>query len=269
MTSKTTTKNNRSKLSALFAAAIIFIIILFTVSFPCPTKTQVFFLRILVGLGGGILAAFISGTIFINYKYAKATGGLGVFVFLVIYTPNLIVNYDKCDKPFNITIYFKKLGDNSNNSIAGIAKLKIDSEIKAKKIDENSSCIFTIIPAEYRNQNVELILEAKGWEFENRTSSLIIQLDSSSKNISIQKDDSQCCISGYVRDKDGNALDSAKITIKGITVLSSQIGWFSISIPMELQENEYYLNASKEGYSPYSVTVYPETKQETIIQMKK
>ena len=93
-------------------------------------------------------------------------------------------------------------------------------------------------------------------------------LINNSSTFIIKRDNSLCCISGTVRDEN-HFLNGVKLRIGNVSTLTNSYGWFSISIPPDLQNEEYKLIAEKDGYKIWEETVFPTSKQEIGILLKR
>ncbi|WP_052600229.1 hypothetical protein [Aureispira sp. CCB-QB1] len=70
----------------------------FSIFFPCPSEFQYIIFRILIAVGVAAFSVTIAGTLSIENNGIKATGGLGVLVFVYLLNPASIVIRDDCSQ---------------------------------------------------------------------------------------------------------------------------------------------------------------------------
>ncbi|NIM13295.1 MAG: hypothetical protein GTO45_14380 [Candidatus Aminicenantes bacterium] len=128
------------------------------------------------------------------------------------------------NNPFDFTIFLK---DSSGKTVLknnGLIKISLASDIRTKKINENGSVDFKIIPPYLQSKSVQVELEAKGWQFTNGKVSTDCILKGNNATLIIERDNSLCCVSGTVLDDDGNFVVKAKVTIKNISTETNENG---------------------------------------------
>jgi hypothetical protein len=172
---------------------------------------------------------------------------------------------------FDFTIFLRDAGGKSVLKSEGEIKITLGNEIKTSKIDEDGGVDFKMIPAKFRNAGVPVeLVEAAGWQFTNRKTSINCLLKGNNATITVERDENTlCCVSGFVIDGEGNFIPGAKVIIKDIDTHTNENGWFTIRIPPEKQEKIQTLIVQKEGYEVRSCAVFPELRTEIEILLNR
>lgn len=183
---------------------------------------------------------------------------------VVLFLPLLLVglNWMSEEQPFTFTIFLRDAAGETVLKDAGVIKIRLDNEIKQDSIDENGSVDFKGIPAGFRDREVPVELEIGGWQFANGKRSTRCTLEGSAVTLTIERDDSLCCVSGLIMDDNGQPLAGVSVAIKGITTETDGNGRFQIRIPPEKRAEKQWLTALKEGYETHHLYVYPGQKSE-------
>jgi hypothetical protein len=172
---------------------------------------------------------------------------------------------------FDFTIFLRDADGKSVLESEGAIKIILGNEIKTGKIDKDGSVDFKMIPAKFRNAGVPLeLVEAAGWQFTNRKTSINCLLKGNNAVVTIERDENTfCCVSGFVIDGEGNFIPGAKVIIKDIETHTNENGWFFIRIPPGKQEKKQVLMVQKEGYETRSYPVLPEDRTEIQILLNR
>lgn len=171
--------------------------------------------------------------------------------------------------PFDFSIFLRDAGGKAVLTGIGEVRIKLENELKSDSIDEKGCVNFKRIPANFKNTEVIVELEAPGWQFGNGKTVIYCTLEGNNATLIIDRDDSLCCIFGSVSNGEGKAIVGAKITIKDIQTSTGNDGLFSLSIPREKQQKEQSLSVIKKGYKIWENFVYPETKAEVKVVLQR
>jgi hypothetical protein len=172
-------------------------------------------------------------------------------------------------KPFDFTIILRDVQGKTILRNKGEIKIILQNDIRTKKIDENGSVDFKSIPKGFKNYQVTVELNAPGWQFTNGSVSILCTLKGSNTLMTIERDNSLCCISGTVVNEENNLVAGASVRIKDLTTETDENGWFTLKIPPEKQAAKQWLTIQKEGYKTNSSFVYPASNSEIIISLAK
>ena len=120
-----------------------------------------------------------------------------------------------------------------------------------------------VIPAKLRGSECSVELDVAGWVFAGGKKRTTIPLSGKSTTQTIERDETLCCVAGFVRDDHNRPID-ATVSIGDITTKSKN-GRFSLRIPPDQQKTEQRLTVYKQGYRTWEKSVYPETKADVTI----
>ncbi len=255
---------------AIVGIVFIMIILFLILFFPCPTTSQFFVFRMVLSIAAAGFASVIPG--FFKFDYAKvvsAGGAIAVFAFVYIFNPGKILTEDRCNQPFDFTVFLEDSTGNSVIKNSGILLLKIENDKRTEAIDEKGSGTFKQIPFFLNDSSLILQLEIEGWQFVNGKKSTEILLQGKSSICVIERDNSLCCVGGSVRDENSNFLQGVKVSIGDVSVITNESGRFSLEIPADKQRDEQILTAYKVEFYIWEDKVYPGTKSEVKIILKR
>lgn len=85
----------------------------------------------------------------------------------------------------------------------------------------------------------------------------------------VEHDNSLCCVNGSVRDENSNFLEGVKVSIGDVFTMTDENGRFAIKIPTEKRKEEQTITAYKESYAIFEDQVWPATKAEVKIILRK
>lgn len=244
-------------------------IVLLMVFMPCPSGAQFIVFRIALALGAAGLAAVIPGFFEFGYKKVVSAGGaLAVFAFVYLTNPAALAGEDRCNEPFDVTIFLENAEGATVLTNKGSLNLRLDNDKRIENIDAEGSASFKRIPPEFKGDTLDIELLAPGWQFANRKSNTKLLLEGTSSVLVIQRDSAlYCCISGMVRDPDNKPLPGATLDILGVLDTSDAQGRFELVIPVAKQAESYTLTATHPRYLLWELTVYPATRTEVKILM--
>lgn len=170
---------------------------------------------------------------------------------------------------FDFTVFIES-DDNSfkpNNSTKLI--LKIDNDKRTETIDNKGSATFKQIPSNLKGDSLTIELIAPLWQFTNCSNKSIVIFKGKSATLKIQRDNSLCCVVGSVRNEENEFLSGVIVNIGKINDTTDNMGRFNIEIPKNQQKEEQVLTAFHKGYKIWEKLVYPATKSEVPIVLKK
>jgi hypothetical protein len=255
---------------SIVGIVLIGIILLLVIFFPCPTSSQFFVFRIVLSIAVAGFASIIPGFLRIKYNGIITAGGaLAVFVLVYIFNPGTIITENRCNEPFDFTIFLQDSAGNSVLKNSGNLILQIENDKRIESIDEKGSATFKQIPFNLKDGNLTLQLEATGWQFVNGKTAVEIKLQNKSNTVIVKKDNSLCCVSGSVRDEENNLLNDVIVSIGDFADTTRDNGRFLIDISPEKQKPEQTLIAYKANYKIFETFVYPATEQEVKIILHK
>jgi len=219
---------------AIFGIAFIIIILFLILFFPCPTTSQFFVFRLILSIAVAGFAAIIPGFFKFNYsKFVSAGGAIAVFAFVYIFNPGTIITEERCNQPFDFTVFLEDSTGNSVIKNSGYLILKIENDKRTEAIDRKGSATFRQIPYSLIDSSLMLLLDIEGWQFTNNKTAIEIKMHKNSKTVLVQRDNSLCCVNGSVRDEQSNFLQGVKVGIGDVFTMTDETGRFSIEIPQQ------------------------------------
>jgi hypothetical protein len=171
--------------------------------------------------------------------------------------------------PFDVTIFVHGSGGKQDVVLSTVGKVVMDinSDRRESQIIGNGSATFKNISAEFRNKTVPVSIVAEGFELAHKQKECTLSNDPI--YLEVTRDKSLSQITGKVYDEEGNLLDSVMVSTVGIETFT-QHGSFTISIPLEKQQEEQSLSIYKKGYKASSdIKAYPRSKQEIKIILER
>ena len=255
---------------AIVGIVFIIIILFLILFFPCPTSSQFFVFRIVLSIAVAGFASIIPGFFRLKYRSIVSAGGaLAVFAFIYIFNPGIIITEDRCNQPFDFTIFLQNSIGNSVLKNSGALILQIENDKRIEAIDGKGSATFKQIPFNLKDRNLPLQIEVEGWQFVNGKTAIEIKLQNKSSTVIVERDNSLCCVNGSVRDEENNFLFDVRVSIDDIFTKTDTNGRFLIEIPTEKQKPKQTLIAYKDNYLIWEANVYPATQQEVKIILQK
>jgi hypothetical protein len=214
-------------------------------------------------------AAFLFG---VMRSYARYTGNIlggalelsgPVVIFLLVLIGGFKLVPDT--STFALTVYVH--GNKSKQDIVlknqGEVMIDLEAERLKKKIGEDGNAYFPSIPAEFHNQHVPITIIAEGFELAKPETKYL--LTGKSIYLEITRDDSLAKVFGTVQDEKGKLLGNVLIRIGELQTKTREDGYFKLEIPLDQQQDQQTLVASKDGYHVWENFIYPSTDQEIRI----
>ena len=169
---------------------------------------------------------------------------------------------------FSVTVYIHGSNGKQDAVIRNQGNVMIDFEDnrRIELIRENGQATFSGIPAKYRNQEVPIVVKAKGFEIADKTKHY--QLNGKAIYVEVKGDESLSKVFGIVSDRDGY-LEGVRINIGDLQTLSDSNGYFVLTIPVAKQKQQQTIRALKDGYNIFEAFVYPELNEETKILLER
>ena len=163
---------------------------------------------------------------------------------------------------FPLTVYLHGSGGPQNMVLRGTGRIMIDigGSRRNAPIGADGDAVFPEIPANFRNQEVPIVLDADGFELVDIHQK--VHLSGSSVYVEVRRKQGQ--IRGWVQDDEGKPLAGASIALAGLTTSSNESGYFELSIPGDHLQPSMTLKAVSPGFGPWSDTVVPNSNDVTI-----
>ena len=238
-------KNIRTSFFILLLLGSLIALIIFL---PCPTNNQYVIFRILIALLCGLFFPLISGTINISQLGMKAAGGIALFIFVYFEMPTYINSNDKCNEPFEYTIFLRDSDDNKIENFDGILKIEGENKFDPGTFNKSeSSYLFRGIDFSLKNKEVRVELESENWVFANRKKFTMKSVSEKSTSLVVIPNSKARFSSGFVKDK--FEIPNVEIYSEGKLIAKTDSrGWYSISIPIENDKTGLRVNFIKKGY---------------------
>ena len=192
-------------------------------------------------------------------------GPVVIFVLVLINGFKLVPD----TSTFPLTVYVHGSKGHQDILLRNQGEVMIDlgNDRRIEKIGEKGMVYFPAIPAEFRNQEVPISVDAEG--FEDVTPNARYVLTGKSIYVEIQRNDDLAVVFGTVQDEK-TFLPDVRVSIGDLDVTTDENGRFRLEIPPDKQKTRQRLMAFKAGYHIWESSVLPETGQEVkIILMKK
>lgn len=199
-------------------------------------------------------------------KYLGGTLELGgpivAFAMVVIGGFQLVPNV----MTFPLTVYVH--GESGRDAIVlkntGSVLLDLGLDRRREPIGDKGQAYFPAIPASFRGQDVIVLIESDTHECANPSQEL--KLDGTSLYLPIQRKSGR--IYGRVQDEAGRPLVGVAVTAAGLSTQTDENGSFELTIPPDLMQQEFSLQAVANGYALWHGTVVANAN-ETIVILRK
>lgn len=203
---------------------------------------------------GLCVAAFLFGTMksVATYKGTQFGGVLELggpvvaFILVLIFGFKLVPDQES----FTATVYVQREGPAKESFHGGKVVLKLGGDRRSAIISDGAA-YFSGIPANYRGQRVEALLEIPGYEATQPD----IKLEGEGVNLVVRA--KEAVFQGYVRSAAGHPLAGAQASLAGHGVKSDATGYFKLNVPGAEAENGATLQVVAPGYAPWSNPVEP------------
>ncbi len=199
--------------------------------------------------------------LFIFKKWKKwIWPGFGLAVIALIIWKLPVLSEKSGEKTFQLTVYVH--GENGRQDVVlhNTGKLIVDlgNDRRAANIGENGRTNFGEIPLKFKNRQIPIYVEAKGFEvvFPDST----YTLDGDPVYFAVKQDESLAHITGVVRDEESRFfLEGATISAEGEKTVTDTLGRFDLYIPREKQNDQYLILIKKKGYRDETEQYYPQS----------
>ena len=163
---------------------------------------------------------------------------------------------------FSLTVYLHGTGGIQDLVLRGNGYVIIDIGGSRRKayIGSDGEAYFAEIPANFRDQEVPVILDADGFELANPTQ--CVRLVGSNFYVEVRRKSVR--IKGYVHDSEGEPLAGVKMSLAGLATSSDGAGFFELVISGSDLQPKMTLNAESSGFAPWSDAVVPNSNDITI-----
>jgi hypothetical protein len=233
---------------------------------PCPTSSQYIYFRIVLALAVAILSVLLVGSITFNGKIAgnnvKAVGGFAVFIILIIFTPSIVDTTNKCVPDTDYVVVVSKADGGSVDGLKGSISIKINDFIEERDISSSGKVYFDHVPI--RLLPYKATIQIKGnrfWFIKTKSAVLDTLLPEQSITLPVQPDQTLCCLSGIVMDREtSKGIGGVEVRMDTLLVETNSRGLFNLNIPAGLQADSIILRLTAKGYIPATETGYPALK---------
>lgn len=255
----------------IIGLGLLILATLFAAVIPCPGESLSLASRILLSLGAAGIATILPGLFSIDVQGVKAGSAIGVFALVYLVNPaKAIEDSSACNKqPFDLTIFVESPSERIEWEAPAKLSLRLYNDPRTETIGENKTAIFKLIPAELEDSMAIVELIAAGWQFTNGSMRDTVTISKKSTIVQIERDNSRCCVSGFVEDESGKPAPQVTISILDIFTETDARGRFKLEIPKAKQRKDQSLKVYKQGYQSKTYPVQPETQQELEIQLEK
>lgn len=198
---------------------------------------------------------------FIFKKWGKwVWPGVGLAVLALIIWKMPALSEKSGEKTFQLTVYVH--GEKGKQDIVlqhtGKLIVDLDNDRRAANIGENGRTHFGEIPLKFKNRQIPIHVEAKGFEVVFPDSAYT--LDGNPVYFAVKQDESLARVTGVVRDEESRFfLEGATISAEGEKTVTDTLGRFDLYIPREKQNDQYLILIKKEGYRDETERYYPQS----------
>ena len=196
---------------------------------------------------------FLGGTVEIG-------GALVGFVIVIV----LGFQLPKPSSNFPVTVFVHGEAGMHETPLKGTGFVLMDlgSERRREPIGNKGQAVFSEIPASFRGQDVQMIVESDDFEMLNPDELQV--LDSSSLYLAVRRKPG--IITGRVQDADGTPLSGVRITLIGLSTTTAEDGYFEMIIPGSKMRKEFTVQAMAQGYQTWrSNTVTPGANELVVV----
>ena len=182
--------------------------------------------------------------------HTESTTSRRLRLFLYAFVPILAIavaffyiKNEQLKEPLNLTVIVKDATPNPNIPLSK-ATVTLTYGDKTEKQTVEKEATFKGIPANFKNQNATLEIEADGF------ATLIhpFILSDNTLTVPLSRDNSLAMISGQIKDAKGYPVADAQVTVQDITVSSGSGGFYRVQIPADKQRKTQRVKAFKQGF---------------------
>jgi carboxypeptidase family protein len=155
---------------------------------------------------------------------------------------------------FPLTVYVHGPAGRQDLALRGQGAVLLDlgGDRRSAAIGDKGQAFFPEIPANFRGRNVNVALDASGYE---RTDSNQLQLDGTSAYLEVRRKPSH--IRGNVLDPAGKPLAGATVSLAGISTTSGEQGQFDLTLSSDRIDERMVMRIAADGYQTWSQEVTP------------
>jgi hypothetical protein len=203
---------------------------------------------VMLAIGAGILANFISGKASYDSKPVYATNGFYVAGFIVVTGIGFYMN----NRSFNYTIIVRDRDKQNVNLHEAKLQVFTDDIPSEWQIDNFGSVTIKGLSADKKNTWIKVqLLNAPDWVFQNNTKADSVYLDKNSATLIIQPDNERCCLKGQVRfaGNDHPPLSSVIVKARDWNTVCDEFGNYSINVPAKFRlQSSFRIEAFTKNY---------------------
>lgn len=264
-------------IAKLIGSLFIILAVIISLFKKCPTNVQYFIVYALIGIGVALLLAKSAEKTIANVKVYNAAIAIGSGVALpfILFFTNPIASFkpDDCNRILNTTsatvfVHGKKGKQDMILRQKGFVIMDLGGERKRASINENGQAFFQNL---HFGDSIRLDIDfSEPYKTIYPDSIYIIQANGNIYlQIALQGIDK---VKGMVLFNDA-PLKEVIVKLIGKTGIlldtTDQTGDFSFTIPEQMQNNEYQIWFTKEGFKTKSAPAFPQTGEPLNIVMEK
>ncbi|HZF11490.1 MAG TPA: TIR domain-containing protein [Thermoanaerobaculia bacterium] len=151
------------------------------------------------------------------------------------------------DANFLLTVYVGPPGPQDTFPIQGAVVLDLGTNRRSQPIDEKSQALFPEIPASFRGQEVNVALNAEGYELAAPGK---YRLDQNTLYLRVRKKSGH--LAGRVQDEEARSVPGARIEAAGLSTKTDDSGHFDLMIPADHLQPDLVFHVEATGYDPKS-----------------
>lgn len=206
----------------------------------------------------GVLESYAS------YSGKHLGGALKLSGPVVVFSLVLILGFSlpKPASNFTLTVYVHGPGGRQDLILRGSGYVRIDTGGLPRKaaIGNDGEAFFAEIPANFRGQEVNVSLDADGYELANANQKIL--LNTSSFYLQIKRKAGR--LAGRVHDESGKPLGGVNVTVAGLAATTDKAGYFQFLIPGEQLQPEMTVQATAPSYVAATEKVVPNSNDIAI-----
>lgn len=184
-------------------------------------------------------------------------------VFLYVFVPILAIfsaymwyQYQEMKKPLSLKVQLRNLSPSSElPDPTGKLSLIYGQKTESRE-DVSSSVLFEAIPANFREDELRLQFEAKGFI---PVDTVFVFEPEETFVLPVYRNNDLAILKGSITDESGVPLENVKVSIDCCSVFTDASGVFEMKIPFEYQRKKQRIDLYKKGYELKSSTtpVFP------------